>query len=234
MFLLMRVFSCNNLKSNYLLSSLSLLASCQLTGSGAAPAPTYQLTAAELAWQGYKSGQELRFGRAGSARVRTYQVLQVKDDLQTQWRPSGWLPVPQSEPLYQHVTVTGWRTDSLLYRKSVSSNDSALVKDVWLDLYKYETRDGEIQTRADIAWSYWFTSYLPVETLATSQFTASATMDLLPSIQLGASTYSQVVRITHLAAAIAPARTIWRLYYARELGVVAYEEVGTGLWYRLP
>jgi hypothetical protein len=141
--------------------------------------------------------------------------------------------VPTVDRLYQHIRVTGQRTDSVIYRKSISSADSALVTDVWLDLYKYENRGGTLETRAEVGWSYWFSSSLPVESLATNQFKSGAAIELLPVVILGAATYEQVVKITRQLAAPSP-RTITQVYYAKGLGVVAYEEAGTGLWYRVP
>ena len=53
---------------------------------------------------------------------------------------------------------------------------------------------------------------------------------------LGPSSYSQVLRL-HARQPGGPAaggRSIRHLYFARGKGVVAYEEAGSGLWYRLP
>ena len=59
---------------------------------------------------------------------------------------------------------------------------------------------------------------------------------VLASATLGPATYSQVIRVDNRPApGTAPlGRSTRRLYYARGKGVVAFEEAGNDLWYRLP
>lgn len=59
---------------------------------------------------------------------------------------------------------------------------------------------------------------------------------LLASATLGPATYSQVIRVDNRSVpGTAPlGRSTRRLYYARGKGVVAFEEAGNDLWYRLP
>ena len=56
-----------------------------LLGLGAcskAPAAQYRLSPEQLAWQGYTTGQELRFGNAQRPKVRTYRVTAVADRME--------------------------------------------------------------------------------------------------------------------------------------------------------
>ena len=59
---------------------------------------------------------------------------------------------------------------------------------------------------------------------------------LLPSATFGSTTYASVIRADNRRyPGITPLnRETRRLYYALGKGVVAFEEVGNDLWYRLP
>ena len=70
---------------------LVLLASCR------DPAVEHRLSEAQLAWQGYRVGEVLRFGHARDGRVRTYRVTEVQDRMQTDF--TGYAsPVPLPHP----------------------------------------------------------------------------------------------------------------------------------------
>ncbi|GAB3636998.1 hypothetical protein GCM10027422_25880 [Hymenobacter arcticus] len=213
--------------------SYLLLSSCKFNlEPDPFPTPTYQLTPDELVWQGYQQGQELRFGRAGSPKVRTFRVLKVQDETQPQ--ASSSLIPPRGT--YQTITVLGQRTDSLTYIFR-TNGDSVAVVDELLELYKYYNKStGTVELRADVEWSKTFSQSLPLDAVTTNRPLQSSTVELLPTVVLGGVTYGPTLRISPQLNTVGYSprlRAIRRVYYARGKGVVGYEEDGTGLWYRL-
>lgn len=81
----------------------------------------------------------MRFGQAGNSRVCTYVVVEVNDRLEEGYQPVWIAPVQGQLPIYQHITVKGYRTDSLSYVvASINSpKDSVREVDTFLDLQKY-------------------------------------------------------------------------------------------------
>jgi hypothetical protein len=205
------------------------------------PGPAYRLTADELAWQGYQQGQQLRFGRAGSAQVRTYLITEVSDRLEPQYQ-SFWITSLQGQPpTYQHITVKGYRTDSTIYNVGSIANprDSVRAVETFLDLHKYEPRgmSGVRVLLSQLGWDHWFRADPLLENVTTNQpIPAGSKVVLLPTSTLGAVSYGPTLQIDRVYA-VSPTprqRVINRVYYAKGKGVVGYEEQGTGLWYRLP
>lgn len=208
-----------------LLAALALGASCCLAAcslQGDAPAPEYRLTPAQLAWQPYHEGQVLRFGNARTTVVRTYAVSKLTDRM-----VMAYCSVCFSEqPKYQEIRVQMQRMDT-----------ASVSFDV-LNLQLYRVRASGSDTPvlyATAGWTSHGTPSLPLAQLDSGQpldSTQYFRVKLLPSLTLGATTYGQVLRSPSL---VAPrAGLVTALYFTKALGVVGYEEVGTGLWYRLP
>ncbi len=231
------------MRKHFLLSLLHTvcglgLVSCNNSNT---PGPAYRLTADELAWQGYQQGQHLRFGRAGSAQVRTYLIAQVNDQMEEQYQ-SFWIASVQGRPpTYQHITVKGYRTDSVIYNVGSIANprDSTRAISTFLDLRKYEPRaqPGTLWLLSQVGWDYWFIGDPLLQDVTTNQvLPPRGNVLLLPTVTLGGVSYGPTLQMTR-SYGVSPAprqRVISRIWYARGKGVVAYEEVGTGLWYRLP
>jgi hypothetical protein len=205
------------------------------------PGPAYRLTADELAWQGYQQGQELRFGRAGSSQVRSYLISEISDQMEHQYQ-SVWLASVQGQPpTFQHIKVSGYRTDSVEYRAGGSANprDSVRAVYLFLDLQKYAV-NGDLATitlLSSIGWDYWSTTYPPLQEVINNQpLLSGGPVTLLPSVVLGGVAYGPTLLITrNYSLPLAPRQhIISRIWYARGQGVVGYEEVGAGTWYRLP
>ncbi|GAA4508601.1 hypothetical protein GCM10023172_40980 [Hymenobacter ginsengisoli] len=204
------------------------------------PGPVYQLTAEEKAWQGYQQGQQLRFSRAGSSQVRTYLIVEVDDRLEEQYQSVWITPVQGKLPRYQHITVKGYRTDSVIYTPVGFANprDSARAVDTFLDLQKYMPRADPSTTilLSEVGWDHWFIGNPQLQAVTTNQpLSVSGNVELLPSITLGGISYGPTLRIKR-AYVVYPAprqRIISQIWYAKGVGVVGYEELGTGLWYRL-
>lgn len=204
------------------------LLSLTLVACAKEPAVEYRLSAAQLAWQGYRAGQELRFGHARDGRVRTYRVVDVQDRLEKQFMGYGVaLPFPRkAAPLYQQITVRVQRTDT------------AAQQVLTLGLRYDPIYDLAPQLEAEAEWESFYYARLPIEAvnagapIDTLQYAAR----LLPAATLGPATYTQVIRVDNrpYAGAAPLGRQTRRLYYAKGLGVVAFEEAGNDLWYRLP
>ena len=195
------------------------------------PAIEYRLTPEQLAWQGYKMGEVLRFGNARPGQERTYQVVHIKDTLETQFMGTVVaLPFPRkADPLYQQIKVRIERTDTVnygYYALELSRNyDPVNVN--------------QTDFRAQAEWAGFYPIRLPLDEVIAGQpidtlYYPATT--LLPAIVLGATNYQQVIRIINLDTRTSnPGHKRTRaVYYARGKGVVAFEEDGTGLWYRLP
>lgn len=218
-----------------LLALVALSTSCSLIPDGDS-APTYRLTPAELAWQGYQPGQELRFGRAGTTKIRTFRVLEVQDKLETHANNGALV---SGHETYQTITVLGQRTDSVSYNLR-SKTDSIPAIDTLLKLYKYPgSSTSGADTRAEIEWAYTLRHTLPLADATAGQPSQDLAVDLLPQVVLGGITYGPTLRVTSSLTANnfsynRGLRVVRRVYYAQGKGVVGYEEEGTGLWYRLP
>ena len=206
----------------------SALVSLVLVSCGKDPAAQYRLSAEQLAWQGYELGQVLRFGHAKDGRVRTYRVTEIRDVMEKQYGGINWTPFPSKEPpLCQHVTVLAQRTDSLFQPRPV------------LDLELYAQGGDPVQLRAEAEWETFYYARLPLNEVIkglpidTLEYQYPGTA-LLPMVRLGPANYTQVVRVNNRRGMVSLPKQTRRLYYARGKGVVAFEEAGNDLWYRLP
>ncbi|SDX32278.1 hypothetical protein [Hymenobacter psychrophilus] len=212
-----------------LLCSLLLCTSCFTSDE---PAVVYRFTTEQLAWQPYWVGQVVRFGRIQDARVRTYQVTEVKDRLEEQSSPPVFIVVPfggaKKAPLAQHITVRAQRTDSITIPAPI------------LDLGLSYSVDGRlIFSPSQIRWEGFYGANLPIDSVSIGRPINSLyypDAELLPTATFGSVTYRQVFKVQNPYPKFTPAgtKTVMQLYYAREKGLVAFEEEGTGLWYRLP
>lgn len=198
----------------------SCLAACSLQGD--APAPEYRLTPQQLAWQPYHEGQVLRFGNARTTAVRTYAVSKLTDQMVT-----AYCSVCLSEqPKYQEISVQMQRTDT------------ASVKFTALSLQLYRARASGSDApvlRATEGWTTHSTPGLPLDQIDRGQPLDSTQyfhVKLLPSLTLGTVTYSQVVRSPSFG--VPDQGIVAVLYFTKNQGVVGFEEVSSGLWYRLP
>jgi hypothetical protein len=183
----------------------------------------YRLSQEQLAWQGYRLGEVLRFGHARNNEVRTYQVVKIEDVMET--RPGFHLG---SRPEYQRISVVVQRTDSITLPQEVLE----------LMLSEYSER-GSVQAIAQ--WGAFSFAALPIDAvnrgtpIDTSQYQYPGAR-LLRNATFGAVTYASVIQASNPAApgASSFSRYTRRLYYARGKGVVAFEEANNDLWYRLP
>ena len=201
------------------------LASCSKT-----PGVTYPLSADRLAWQPYRQGQVVRYANSRTATIRTYAVTQVFDRLEKERVGINWVPLlPGREPdEYQNVTVTMQRTDS--------AGVSFPVMDL---VYSSDPNYATGLFFAAVGWETLGRAQLPLDELNqgvpfdTTQYRG---VKVVPAIRLGAATYSNVLEIKNLytGAGSPGLPTITRFYFARQQGVLAFEDKATGLWYRLP
>lgn len=218
---------------NVLAGSLLLMGSSTACFSDKEPAAQYRLSKEQLAWQGYHQGEVLRFGHAQNSQVRTYRITEVRDHMEEQYVQAGWLPLPQkAAPFCQHLTVTAQRTDSIYSPLRV------LDLELLLDQGTYD----HPVLRAKAEWEHFFYGRLPIDEvnqgaqIDTTSYQYPGTI-FLSSATLGPATYAQVLHLANrypYGPAPTGSRPTRHLYYARGKGVVAYEEAGTGLWYRLP
>ena len=197
----------------------------------------HALSAEQLEWQGYRVGEVLRFGHAGSAYVRTYEVKSVK----TRFKGDG----AGLFNTFQTLTALVQRTDSI----------HEPFEGVVLELRsgRYEGEETSLETYCE--WDGLHGGGLPVSEVLTGKkevkeyqsgimygsagpdTLAYRSAELLPSVVLGGRTHQQVIHIANLLRKPRKARRrkeIQHLYYARQHGVVGFEEDGSDLWYRLP
>lgn len=189
----------------------------------------YRLSAEQLAWQGYRTGEELRFGHQKDARVRTYRITEVRDQMDSQYMGINFTPFPTKEPpLYQQVVVWAQRTDSVFSAHPILE----------LSLNFDPISESQPVLRAQAEWETFYYARLPI-----NEVNAGAPIDtlqyaarLLPRATFGPVTYAQVIRVDNRRSSGAglASRTTRRLYFVRGKGVVAFEEPGNDLWYRLP
>ncbi|WBA43783.1 hypothetical protein [Hymenobacter canadensis] len=214
------------MKHTYLLPAFALLG--LVSGCAKDPAQEFKLSAEQLAWQPYRTGEVLRFGHDKSSKIRTYRVIEVQDRMETQYQSGSWLPFPQKEPpLYQYLTIKVQRTDS--------------TSQPWvaLDMHLYSMPVGGIELRAAAEWESFYNTYLPIDSV-----NAGVSIDtlyypgikLLPTVRLGPTTHPQVIFCRNKYPNSIPAggKRNRYLYYAKRKGVVGFQEDGSGLWYRLP
>jgi hypothetical protein len=194
------------------------------------PAVQYRLSREQLAWQGYRAGEVLRFGHSRDNRVRTYQITNVQDRMETRhvhvFGPT--LPFPGGNPpLYQQIIVFGQRTDTV--------DLPSRVLEIGLDPNLGSSAPGLL---AEAEWETLDNARLPLDEVNAGfpLDTLWSSARLLPSVTLGPVAYSQVIRVDNRrsSGATSLGRATRRLYYARGRGVVAFEEAGNDLWYRLP
>ena len=200
-----------------------------LSGCAKEPAQEYKLSAEQLAWQPYRTGDVLRFGHDKDSQVRTYRITEVQDRMEEAYQPYNWLPFSQSAaPLYQFISVAAQRTDS-----------AGQVYNV-LDLSLYHSLEyRKLELRADASWEMQSGVLLPIDSVIAG--TRIDTLyypgiKFLSTVRLGPTTYSQVLfarnqRPNQVAPGSKPNRY---LYYAKGNGIVGFQEDGTGLWYRVP
>jgi len=201
----------------------SLVATILFAATSCAREEEYRLTEEQLAWQGYRTGQELRFGHAQDGQVRMYQVTDVQDRMESQYTgyTVSFFVAPDID--CQQINVTVQRTDSVFRPQTALK----------LGLY-YDEADDTVKLEAQTDWEAAYSVYLPIDSLsqgASIDTLRYRNIELLASATFGTITYSQVI---HVKPYQYGSRAIQNLYYAKGKGVVAFEEKGSGLWYRLP
>lgn len=192
----------------------------------AGPPEEYRLTSQQLAWQPYQAGQVLRFAQRPGGPVRTYRIANVDDQLVKQSQGINFTLLPRSDILCQQVAVTAQRLDT--------TAQPTTVLDFALNYYA-----GDITFRPTAGWDG-FNAYdsLPIDSVNKGVAFDSLRytgIRLLQTAAFGGITYGPVLRILIFSSSATPVKGALRvLYYAKGAGVVAFEEVGRGLWYRLP
>ena len=192
----------------------------------------YRFSSDQLSWQGYQAGEELRFGNRQSSKVRVYSIVSVADRMQEEDLGMAIIgsPFSRKKPsLCQRITVDVRRTDTVAYGGTC------------FDMEAYSPSGaGEIPLQAIAGWESFYQLYLPVNEInkgAAIDTLLFGPMELLRNVTFGAITYPLVIHATNRYRHGLPGngiRPTRHLYYARNKGVVAFEEAGTGLWYRLP
>ncbi|MCB2407667.1 hypothetical protein [Hymenobacter lucidus] len=206
----------------------ALLATVLLSGCEKDP-EEYRLSAEQLAWQPYHANDVLRFGHAKDGKVRTYRVTEVQDQMEKQNTGINWTPFPSRELIAQQVKVLALRTDSTAQPQTVLN----------LELY-YDGSEAKVVLLAEVEWETFYpAARLPIDSVNAGVAlgtTFTPGIEFLPTITLGPATYSQVIRAQNQypTATLPGLKLVRQLYYAKNKGVVAFEEDGTGLWYRLP
>lgn len=227
------------MKHTYLLPVFALLA--LLTGCAKEPAQEIKLSAEQLAWQPYRTGDVLQFGQANSNKVRTF-LIDAIDDQFIEYSIGGNAPVFLGFPKRiksQQIEVRVRRTDTIRYTPTPTSTPTR--PDSILDTYarsllSISAGDDNQNGYAYLNWDYGFSSDLPYDDVIAGRPLMNS-MQLLPTLRLGGIDYESVLRIPNgLSGNPAgfprnkPARFV---YYAKGFGVVGFEE-GNTLWYRLP
>lgn len=198
----------------------------------------YRFSDEQRAWQPYHTGDILRFGHAQDNRVRSYRITNVDDRMEEY---GGFrISFSNDRPEYEHITVKSERTDTTFY--SISSapgqpRDSVVFQPTALDMLLYAPEGGTPTLQARCSWDYSFESSLPLDSAIAGVNLNYPNLRILPSVTLGGVTYSQTIWMKPSYGNQQSTRRykiIRQLYYTRGKGVVAFEEDGTGLWYRLP
>ena len=216
-----------------LLAVAGWLSSCE------SPGPQYRFSDEQRTWQPYHMGDVLRFGHAQDSRVRTYRIVHVDNHMQ-EARDFG-ISLGKGRPDYEEVIVRAERTDTTLYYYRGATGqplDSILFQTVALDMSLYSPTGGMPMLRANCGWDYSaYSRSLPLDSAIAGAQLDYPTLKILPQVTLGGIHYGQTIWQTLDYGSQQSTRRyklIRQLYYAREKGIVAFEEDGTGLWYRLP
>lgn len=220
---------------------ISCFLSVVTAGCGKKESPVYRLTAEQLAWQPYRVGDVLRFGRSGSAKTRTFTITQVNDRIETYSNGGGGIslwPVEQSK--LEEIDVLVRRTDTLRYVRvnpgNAASTDSVLHDITSLLSIRADDNHGigPVVVQAELDWELGPFGSLPLQEVTTGRALPDTTARLLPSLQLGGVSYGPVIQVSNSNYGALPRATpVRRLYYAKGAGVVGFVE-GRALWYRLP
>jgi hypothetical protein len=216
-----------------LLAIAGWLSSCE------SPGPQYRFSDEQRAWQPYHPGDVLRFGHAQDSRVRTYRIIDVDDHME-EARNVG-ISLGKGHPMYEEVTVRAERMDTTLYYYCGASGqplDSMLFQTIALNMTLYNPTGGMPLLQASCGWDYSaYSRSLPLDSAIAGAQLDYLTLKILPKVTLGGIDYGQTIwQALDYGSQQSTRRykLIRQLYYTREKGVVAFEEDGTGLWYRLP
>lgn len=210
------------MSNKYLLAA----AGCLLLASCSKPPEEYRLTSQQLAWQPYQTGQQLRFAQRPAGPVRAYRISNVADYLERQNTGINFTILPSRKIDCQHVEVRAQRTDT--------TAQNTLVLNYELGYYA-----GDISLRAAIGWDK-VEAYqmIPLDSIIKGVAFDSLQYPGVRRLQtaaFGGTTYGPVLRVLPYLPPGPPARGSLRaIYFAKGAGVVAFEETGAGLWYRLP
>lgn len=233
-----------NRKNQVLLSAKSYvcplwLAVAACVSSCESPGPQYRFSDEQRAWQPYRLGEELRFGHAQDGRVRSYRITAV-DSRMKESRYVG-PHIGGERPSYEEVTVMAERTDTTFYYYRGAPGqalDSALFQTTALVMSLYMPEGSAPRLQARCGWDYGaYGQSLPLDSAIAGAVLNYPTLKILPSVTLGGITYGPTIWQTLNHGSQQSTRRyklIRQLYYARDKGVVAFEEDGSGLWYRLP
>ncbi len=203
------------------------MASCLLFVASCAPSvEEYRLTSQQLAWQGYQLGQELRFAQHTGGPVRTYRITDVEDRMERQYTGLNLTPFASRKIDCQHIIVSAQRMDTTMGKTTV------------LD-FELSYTPVSLGLQAAVGWGNVGASReIPVDSVNKGVAFDSLQYQgarLLKMAVFGGTSYGPVLRFSPFAGFATPANgSLQTLYYAKSLGVVAFVEVGRGLWYRLP
>lgn len=227
------------MKHTYLLPAFALL--LLLSGCAKDPVQEFKLSAEQLAWQPYRTGNVLRFGQAGSGKVRTFVIDDVEDKLK-EYSLGGIAPgVPwrAKRVKSQSIEVLVRRTDTIRYSPTPTSTPTRpdSIPDTYASsLLSISAGDLDQPGYTYLSWDFGFSNSLPIDEVIAGLPLGNSTQ-LLPTLRLGGIDYTSVLHIPNGRSGNPsgfprnkPARFV---YYAKGFGVVGFEE-GNTLWYRLP
>lgn len=202
----------------------------------------FRLTAEQLAWQPYRTGDVLRFGQAQSSKVRTFAITEVDNRFDT-YSLGGSIPVylgPRKRITVQSINVRARRTDTLRYVRTPTSTPTqpdSVPFTYPTTLLELAAGHVDSDGYAYVGWDIGFNNSLPLSQVLQGITPYDTTQQLLPMVRLGGIEYGPVLRISNPSQTlltgfprVQPARYI---YYAKDYGVVGFAE-GSTLWYRLP
>ncbi|AIZ64421.1 hypothetical protein PK28_13375 [Hymenobacter sp. DG25B] len=213
-----------------------------LLGAGCGPNPPveYKLSAEQIAWQPYKTGDQLRFGQAHTSKVRTFTITEVKVQFH-EYSVGGNAMVylgPPKKIKAQELDVYARRTDTLRYVRTPTSTPAQ--PDSVPDLSSstlISMGANEYRSITYLNWDIGFGSSLPLDQKLPENQLADTTRQLLPNLRLSDIDYGPVWRIynelSFLPTVHPRARPARLVYFAKGYGVVGFVE-GNTLWYRLP
>ena len=216
------------MKIQYFLVGIGLAVG--VTACSGTPGMKYPLSADRLAWQPYREGQVLRFANSRTTAIRAYTVTQVADYTVKERLGINWVPLLGSRKPreYQNVDVTIQRPDSVGYSFTA----------VGLNQDGDPSSPNGIFFRATVGWDG-FSAYdsLPIDSVnkgAAFDSLRYPGIRLVQSATFGGITYGPVLRILPFLPSTPVKGALRVIIYAKGAGVVAFEETGRGLWYRLP